>query len=151
LSILVAACSSQQGGADGAASGPVTNNRASEVTAPATLRRVAIGTYVEPGTYAVGGWKDVFTQTDNLYGVVEYSGLPAGTEITLTVSGVNAQPVVTASRKTHADREPSAGNAPSQLTFDLEVPARIQLEPGRYEVRVSAPGVPDLTRAITIE
>lgn len=108
------------------------------------LTGFAIGNYIDPTTYAVGGQGLAFKTTDNLYAVVGYVGVPANTEVSISVKGADGRDVTKVSRKTESDAQTS-------LTFDLEIPKKTQLVPGAYTFEASVAGSPALTQAVTIQ
>lgn len=103
-----------------------TSTRPAEAVKKTALVGFALGSYIEPTTFAVGGQSLRFKTTDNLFAVVDFKNAVAGTPVTVILRDASGAEVV---RKQRLIEDASQ----TTLNFDLGIPKERSLAPGTYK------------------
>jgi hypothetical protein len=96
---------------------------------PTAILNFALGSFIDPSTYAVGGQGSEFTQNENLYGVIDFVSVTPGDRAGMRI--VNTE------GKTEVESVRTIENAEQKsINFDLGVPKNKNLPSGTYKIEV---------------
>lgn len=115
-----------------------------EQQATTTVLNFALGSFVDPSTYAIGGQSSEFTQDDNLYGVIDFSAVLPGDSVGMRIVNANGETEAESMRSIEGVEQKS-------INFDFGIPKNKRLTPGIYKIEIMINGVSSQQSEITIK
>lgn len=149
LSLLAASCSDRNQAPTAAEAAQEEVKAAPTLTKPeqhasTTVLNFALGNFVDPDTYAIGGQSSEFTQDDNLYGVIDFSAVLPGDKVGMRIVNANGETEAESMRSIE-------GVGQKSINFDFGIPKNKKLTPGIYKIEIMINGVSSHQSEITIK
>lgn len=143
ISILVSSCSKPDSTAASAQEGASEPPNLIQKKQKTEILNFALGSFVDPSTYAIGGQGSEFSQNDNLYGVVDFNSVSPGDQVGMRIVNINGATEAESIRTLEGPDQRS-------INFDFGIPTRKKLPSGIYKVEVTINQASTLQSEITI-